>query len=103
MWQGWIALLDGIWLTICAFIWQAQTNLNLLIAGIVLTILGFWANKSLAGIILGFLGIFLIGSGCTHYLVLSVNFLLCGLTILPIALICATYNIREKLLSSPQQ
>jgi len=61
MWQGWIAVLDGIWLTVCAFIWQTQTNLNLLIAGIVLVIFGFWANKSLAGIILGFLGIWLIG------------------------------------------
>ena len=102
MWQGWIALLDGIGITICSFIWQAQTNLNLLIAGAVLVVLGFWAKKSLAGIILGFLGIWLILSGSTSYLDLSVNFLLTGLTVIPIAFVCATFNIREKLFSEAQ-
>ncbi|MCL5030178.1 MAG: hypothetical protein M1480_14300 [Bacteroidetes bacterium] len=97
MWQGWIAFLDGFWLVISSFIWQTQTNQNLLISGIVLTIFGFWAEKSWEGIMLGFLGVFVIGSGCTHYLVLPINFFLTGLTIMAVAFLCATINKRSHL------
>ncbi len=102
MWQGWIALLAGLWITISSFVWQVQTPLNLLIAGIVLIVMGFWANKSLAGIILGFLGIWLAGGGLTNYLSIAVNYLLSGLTIIPVALLCATYNVRTRLASGMQ-
>lgn len=102
MWQGWIAFLDGLWLTVCAFLWQTQSNVNLLITGIILIIFGFWSNKSVAGIILGFLGIWLVGSGCTSYLNLAVNYLLSGLTVMLIALLCATFNLRAKLVSNMQ-
>ena len=102
MWQGWIALIDGMWLTLCSFMWQAQSNLNLLLTGLILIVFGFWSNKSIAGIILGFLGIWLAAAGCTNYLNLSVNYLLTGLTIIPIAMFCATFNLRAKLLSKMQ-
>ena len=102
MWQGWVALFAGLWITICSFIWQFQTPVNLLITGIILIVIGFWANKSLAGIILGFLGIWLAGSGLTNYLSIAVNYLLTGLTIIPVALLCATYYIRAKFASGMQ-
>ena len=95
MWQGWIAFFIGMWLTVSSFYWHTQTNVNLLICGITLTVFGFWAKKSWEGIMLGFLGIYLIGCGCTHYLVLSINFFLTGLTIIAIALLCATINKRS--------
>ena len=100
MWQGWIAFLDGIWVTLSSFYWHTQTNINLLIAGIVLAVFGFLAKDSWEGVVLGFIGIWLIGSGLTNYLVLSINFFLTGLTIIPIALMCATIRLRPKLISN---
>ncbi len=96
MWQGWIAFLIGLWLTISSFLWHIQTNLNLLISGIILTIIGFWAEKSWEGIMLGFLGIYVIGCGCTNYLALSINFFLTGITVMAIAFLCATINKRSQ-------
>ncbi len=97
MWQGWIALLAGLWVTFSSLVWQLQTNINLLISGAVLFIFGFWAAKSWEGVMLGMLGVWVIGCGCTNYLELSINFFLTGISIIVVALLCATINIRPKL------
>ncbi len=97
MWQGWIAFLDGLWIAFSSFDWHYQTNVNLIVSGVILALFGFWAEESTNGIILGFLGIWLISSGCTHYLVLPINFFLTGLTILVIAFLLVTSNKRSQL------
>ena len=96
MWQGWIALLDGLWLTSSSLFWRMQTNTNLLISGAVLLIFGFWARKNWEGVMLAMIGIWVAGCGFTNYLELSINFFLTGISVAAVALLCATINIRPK-------
>lgn len=100
MWQGWIGLLDGIFLTILTFITSAQTAENMMIAGIIAIVFGFWASKdSWQGIFLGMLGVWMLGGSFTNYLQLPINFLLTGLSI---ALIGIMLALEKELPFTPQ-
>ncbi len=103
MWQGWITFLTGVWLTVSALVTKFQTRENLIIAGIVVLLFGFSAGKYWAGIMIGMLGLWTLGSGLTTYLNLPINYLTTGFSIFIVSLICATYNARLKLLSKFDQ
>ncbi len=99
MWQGWITFLAGLWLTISSLIWSIQTRENLIITGIVTLVFGFWVSKEWEGVMLGFLGVWVLGSGLANYLNLPVNYALTGISIVLISLFCATVNIRLQLIN----
>ena len=97
MWQGWFTLVGGIWLFLDYFFPTFQSSFNLMIVGIALIILGLWAAfETWHGIMIGWLGLWVLGSGISNYLELPVNFLLTGISIAAVGVLLATLNYRKK-------
>ena len=94
MWQSWLILAGGAWITLSSFIWQIQTKENLIITGAIITILGFLDSKNLEGVMMGMLGIWVLLSGIANYLNLPINYFLTGLTIIFVAFIGVIKNIK---------
>ncbi len=94
MWQGWITMLAGLWLTVASFFWRLQTKEDLIVTGIITVVFGFSDAKDWQGVFIGLLGIWILGSGLTNYLVLPLNFFLSGLTLAFLSLICAVSGMK---------
>lgn len=97
MWQSWLIFIGGTWLTVSSFIWEVQTEKNLFVTGIVITILGFWDSKNLEGIMMGMLGLWVFACGLASYLNLPINYFLTGITIMFVAFIGILNNTKTPL------
>lgn len=97
MWQSWLILMAGAWLTLSSFIWRIQTRENLIITGAAILILGFWESKNLEGVMMGMLGFWVLLSGFANYLNLPINYFLTGLTVMFVAFMAAIIETKSPL------
>ncbi len=86
MWQAWINFVLGLWLIVSGIVPSLHVNINYIIVGIVVAVLGFIAAKRWQGIVDGVLGIWLIVSGIITALMAPVNLIIVGIVVAALSL-----------------
>ncbi len=89
MWQGWINMILGLWLILSAFVPSLQSSINMIVAGVLAAIFGFWAYKLWQGVVNGILGIWIFLSGVIFNLIVTVNFIVVGIIMGILGVWCA--------------
>ena len=79
----------GMWLLISGHVLELQTCTNLIIVGIIITIIGFGIYKIWQGLVIGFLGTWIFTSGIVLKLLIPINFFLVGFILAIIGLSCS--------------
>ncbi len=100
MWQLWINFVIGLWVIISGLIAGVQHEVNLIICGIVVAVLGFWAGKKWQGLVAGIVGVWLFISGLVHStLGKPWNYIIFGLVV---AVLCLWAALEKKEVETPQ-
>ncbi len=86
MWQAWINFILGLWFILSGIITSLGVNVNYIIVGIVVAVLGFWTYKQWQGIVVGILGLWMILSGIVTSLMAPVNLIIVGIVIAVLAI-----------------
>ena len=81
MWQAWVNFILGLWLLISGFIPGLNVNINYIIVGILIAILGFWTYKQWQGIVNGILGLWILVSGFIAALMVNWNLIIVGIVV----------------------
>jgi len=81
MWKAWVNFILGLWFILSGIITGLGANVNYVIVGIVVAVLGFWSAKQWQGIVIGILGLWMILSGIVTSLMSPVNLIIVGIVI----------------------
>jgi hypothetical protein len=81
MWKAWVNFILGLWFILSGIITGLDANVNYIIVGVVVAILGFWTAKQWQGIVMGILGLWMILSGIVTSLMSPVNLIIVGIVI----------------------
>lgn len=93
MWKGWITVITGAWLILSGLVIAIQTPLNLVICGIIITVMGFASLKSWHGFAAGIVGLWVIISGTLLSLWVPTNFILSGTVVLVLGGFMIAYSV----------
>ncbi len=86
MWQAWVNFILGLWLIVSGIVPSLNTNINFIIVGILIAILGFWTFKQWQGIVNGILGLWILISAFITGLMINWNLIIVGIVVAILAI-----------------
>lgn len=99
MWQAWINIIAGLWLTISSLISNVDVPANYFLLGIIITFFGFWTPRDKwQGNSNGIMGLWLILSGFFTKMQTPTNLAVSGIIVMILA-VWRVYSISSQKLA----